>query len=75
MSEKNARRMTKIIARGAYIILARDRKWAYRNLDLVFGDNLTPEEKRRIVLGSFETIVQTRIDCIRWTENGCVPTW
>lgn len=70
LSDRNAERLTKLIARAAYGILSRDRKWAYRNLELVFGNNLSAEEKKRIVIGAFETIVRTRVECIRWT-----PEW
>lgn len=69
LSEANAERLVKIIARLAYHALSFDRRWAYRNLEMVFGDNLTSERRREIVMGAFETVVRTRVECIRWTKE------
>jgi KDO2-lipid IV(A) lauroyltransferase len=69
LSPRAAERLTRVAARLAYAVLARDRKWAYKNLEIVFGDNLSPQERRRIVVSSFETIVRTRIECLRWSKD------
>lgn len=69
LSEKNAERLVRVLARAAYYVLGRDRAWAYKNLDMVFDKNLTAAEKKNIVIGSFETIVRTRVECIRWTRK------
>ncbi|MBY0588553.1 hypothetical protein K2X85_15365 [bacterium] len=57
------------IAWALYSLLSRDRQWAYKNLQIVFGPTLSRVEQKRIVLASFENIVRTRIECIRWTKE------
>jgi KDO2-lipid IV(A) lauroyltransferase len=69
LPEATAFRLGRWIARGAYYLLGNDRRWAYRNLDLVFGDQVSSEKKRQWVIASFQNIVQTRIECIRWTKS------
>lgn len=69
MSQANADRLIRVLGRLVYYVLANDRRWAYRNLDLVFGDKMSPEEKSRIVRKSFENIVRTRVEIIRWTKE------
>jgi KDO2-lipid IV(A) lauroyltransferase len=57
------------LARLVYLVLRHDRRWAIRNLELVFGDNLTPVQRKDLVRQCFENIVRTRVEMIRWTRE------
>ena len=45
----------------AYAVLREDRRVAYANLDIVFGETKTRREKRRIVRGTFQNIAANAI--------------
>lgn len=47
-----------------YLVLAEDRRVAFANLDIVFGDAKSPSEKRRIVRGSFQNLVANLIGLV-----------
>ncbi|MBX9653928.1 lysophospholipid acyltransferase family protein [bacterium] len=53
----------------AYFLLRNDRKWCLRNLELVFGDQLTPRERKRLARGVFANIGLTICEILRMTEE------
>lgn len=69
---RTAEWMARMAGRIAYTVLRRDRQWAYKNVELVFGDNLTSFERRAIVRSSFESVARTRVECLRWTREWMV---
>jgi KDO2-lipid IV(A) lauroyltransferase len=70
LSEARSRAFARSLGRVAYRILAHDRRWCLRNLELVFGPNLTPGQRTKLALRAFEHIVLTRFEALRWT-----PEW
>lgn len=57
------RRVVLAIGRGigtaAYFVMARDRKVAFANLDIAFGDTISPARKRQIARKSFRSFAAT----------------
>ena len=47
----------------------RENNFALQNLDAVFGDTRTPEEKREILRSSFATFCQTMLDVFWFSHN------
>ena len=45
----------------AYYLLREDRRVAYANLDLVYGDSKSPREKRRIALSAFQNLARNLV--------------
>lgn len=72
LSERQSRALARGLSRVAYRVLSRDRRWCLRNLELVFGDQLTPSQRSRLALQSFEHIALTRVESLRWTEEWMV---
>lgn len=66
---RGAETMARFAGWVAYIVLRKDRQWAYKNLELVFGENLTQYERRSIVRSSFQSVARTRVECLRWTRQ------
>lgn len=58
------------IATVARLILAHDRRWCEWNIDLIFGERRSPADRRRLAKQSFENIVRTRVELMRFT-----PEW
>jgi Kdo2-lipid IVA lauroyltransferase/acyltransferase len=48
--------LARVLGSLAYYLLAEDRRVAYANLDIVFGDSKTLPEKRRIVRNTFQNL-------------------
>jgi KDO2-lipid IV(A) lauroyltransferase len=67
LPEPAARALAIGLARVAYRALWRDRGWALRNLELVFGPNLRPAQRTRLAIRSFEHILLTRVEGLRWS--------
>jgi KDO2-lipid IV(A) lauroyltransferase len=72
LSEPTCRRLARALASVAYRLLSHDRRWAHRNLELVFGDSLTAAQRTRIAMKSFEHIVLTRAEALRWSRDWMV---
>lgn len=53
----------------AYFVLSNDRKWCLRNLELVFGDRLTPTERNRLARSVFVNLGLTICEILRMTEE------
>jgi len=70
VSEARSRRLAIGLSRVAYRILAFDRRWSLRNLELVFGDRLTAGQRSALARKAFENIFLTRVEALRWT-----PEW
>lgn len=54
LPESVAMNIARAIGRGAYLLLARDRKWCEFNLRVAYGENLSPKERRRLSRAVFE---------------------
>jgi KDO2-lipid IV(A) lauroyltransferase len=52
----------------AYVLLAEDRRVAYANLDIVFGDTRTRREKRRIVRATFHNLARNILSLL-WSPR------
>lgn len=61
-------RLTSALSFLAYLVSGRRRRMAMENLDIAFGDDKTPAEKKRIVRGSFENLFLTAVEFIRIPE-------
>jgi KDO2-lipid IV(A) lauroyltransferase len=70
LSDARSRQLAIGLSRIAYRILAYDRRWCLRNLELVYGDNLTPAQRTALAMKAFENILLTRVEALRWT-----PEW
>ena len=56
-----ATRFSGLMGGLAYLLLAEDRRVAYANLDIVFGDNKSRREKRRIVRAVFHNLAANAV--------------
>lgn len=56
LSRDAAMGLARILGSLAYLLLAEDRRIAYANLDIAFGDTMTAKEKRRIVRATFHNL-------------------
>jgi KDO2-lipid IV(A) lauroyltransferase len=70
LSEERSRALARGLGRVLYRLLAHDRRWCLKNLELVFGPNLTPSQRTRLAIQAFEHTVLTRFEAIR-----CTPEW
>lgn len=70
MSEARSRWLAIGLSRVAYRILSFDRRWALRNLELVYGDQLTAGQRTRLAMKAFENVFLTRVETLRWS-----PEW
>jgi KDO2-lipid IV(A) lauroyltransferase len=70
LSEPRSRALARSLSRVAYRLLAHDRRWCLRNLELVFGSNLAPAQRTKLATRAFEHIFLTRFEALRWT-----PEW
>ena len=70
VSEERSRKLAIGLSRVAYRILTFDRRWCLRNLELVFGNNLSPGERTALARKAFENIFLTRVEALRLT-----PEW
>ena len=55
------------IARLVYRAISKNRKRAFENLDRVFGDEKTPDQKAEIVKACFENFVRSGFELIPYT--------
>jgi KDO2-lipid IV(A) lauroyltransferase len=70
LSEKSSRRLARSISRVAYRTFSFDRHWCLKNLELIFGDQLTSSERTALTMQVFENITLTVLEAVRWT-----PEW
>lgn len=66
--EGGALALARLAARLAHRLLTGDRRWAERNLQLVYGDTLSRRRRRAIVRACFEHIALTRVEALRYSE-------
>jgi len=70
LSEARSRKLAIGLSRIAYWILPFNRRWCLRNLELVFGGNLTPAQRTALAQKVFDHILVTCLESLRWT-----PEW
>ena len=70
LSEAHGRKLAIGLSRVAYWILPFNRRWCLRNLELVFGSNLSPAQRKVLAKKVFENILVTCLESLRWT-----PEW
>jgi KDO2-lipid IV(A) lauroyltransferase len=61
LSRNLAMGFARLMGTLAYLLLAEDRRVAYANLDLVFGDGKSRREKRRIVRAVFQNLASNAV--------------
>lgn len=69
LSDQNARALARGMSSLVYRALIPDRQWCLRNLELVFGDNLTPAQRTKLAMRAFENVLLTRVESLRWTKE------
>lgn len=70
VNEPAALAIARWVGRAAYYVLAHDRKWCLWNLELVYGERLTPFQRERLAKKVFENIARSRVELMRFT-----PEW
>jgi KDO2-lipid IV(A) lauroyltransferase len=61
--------LSRLAARIVWMLPIREKKIGLKNIDAVFGDTKTPQEKRFILTTSFATFCQTMIDVFWFSKN------
>lgn len=74
LSDGQSRKLARILGRLFYWILTFNRRWCLRNLELVFGANLTPKQRTAIAKKSFEHVLLTCLESLRWTAERMMTT-
>jgi KDO2-lipid IV(A) lauroyltransferase len=69
LPERLARRLALCVGDLLAFLPTRRRAWCLRDLELVFGDNLSPGERGRIARQSMRHFLLTCVESIRWTER------
>ncbi len=57
------------VGRIAWLLPLREKRIGMQNLNAVFGDTKTPNEKRRILTASFSSFCQTMLDVFWFSKN------
>jgi KDO2-lipid IV(A) lauroyltransferase len=61
--------LSKRVGQLAWLLPLREKRIGLKNIDAVFGNTRTPQEKRRILTTSFATFCQTMLDILWFSRN------
>jgi Kdo2-lipid IVA lauroyltransferase/acyltransferase len=61
--------LARLLGTAAYAVSARSRRLGLENLDLAFGDERSPAEKRRILRRSFQNFALVMLDLLWFTRD------
>jgi KDO2-lipid IV(A) lauroyltransferase len=61
--------LSRMVGRIMWLLPLREKRIGLINLEAVFGDSKTPEEKRIILTSSFSTFAQTMLDVLWFTKK------
>lgn len=70
LDEERSRRLARGLSRVAYRLFSFDRQWCLKNLELIFGDQMTAAQRTAAAQHVFENNVLTILEALRWT-----PKW
>jgi Kdo2-lipid IVA lauroyltransferase/acyltransferase len=62
-------RLSRLVGRLMWLFPTREKHYALTNLNAVFGDTKTAQEKKEIVITSFATFCQTMLDLFWFAKN------